>query len=80
MNESEVLKEFPEEDRATEVNLKCGEFPFIKTLGILWKVSDDIFTFKDTSNLCCKEDKHTKRSFLRKSQHSLIGLDFFHHT
>ena len=79
-NESEVLKEFSEEDRATEVNLKCGEFPSIKTLGILWKASDDIFTFKDTSNLCCKEDEHTKRSFLRKSQHSLIRLDFFHHT
>ena len=65
-NESEVLKEIPEEDRAMEVNLKCGEFPYIKTLIILWKASDDVFTFKDASDPCCKEDKHTKRSFLKK--------------
>ena len=65
-NESEVLKEIPEEERAMEVTLKCGEFPSIKTLGILWKASDDIFTFKDASDLCCKEVEHTKRSFLKK--------------
>ena len=48
LNESEVLKEIPEED-AMQVNLKCGEFPPIKTLGILWKAKDDAFTFKDAS-------------------------------
>ena len=31
-NESEVLKEIPEEDRTMEVQLKCGDFPSIKTL------------------------------------------------
>ena len=65
-NESEVLKEIPEEDRAMEVNLKCAEFPSIKTLGILWKASDDIFTFKDASDASCKEDEHVKQSFLKK--------------
>ena len=49
-NELKVLKEIPEEDRTMEVNLKCGEFPSIKTLVILWKVSDDIFAFKDASD------------------------------
>ena len=48
LNESEVLKEIPEED-AMQVNLKCGEFPPIKTLGIIWKAKDDTFTFKDAS-------------------------------
>ena len=59
-NELEVLKEIPEEDRTMEVNLKCGEFPSIKTLVILWKVSDDIFAFKDASDPCCKDDEHTQ--------------------
>ena len=59
-NKSEVLKGIPEEDRAMEVNLKCSEFHSIKTLGILWKASDDIFTFKDARDPCCKEDEHTK--------------------
>ena len=36
--ESEVLKESPEKDRAMEVNLTCGEFPSIKTFGILWRI------------------------------------------
>ena len=75
-NELEVLKEIPEEDRAMEVNLNCDEFSSIKTLGILWKASDDIFIFKDASDPCCKKDEHT----WVKSQHSLIHLDFFHHT
>ena len=66
LNESEVLKESPEKDRAMEVNLKCGEFPSIKTLGILWKASEATFTFKDAIDPCCKEDEHTKRSFLKK--------------
>ena len=79
-NESEVLKEIPEEDRAMEVSLKCGEFPSIKTLGTLWKASDDIFTFKDASDPCCKEDKHTKRSFLKKITTLFDPLGFFHHT
>ena len=49
-----------------EVNLKCGEFASIKTLGILWGASNYIFTFKDASDLCCKEDKHNKQRFLSK--------------
>ena len=60
LNELKVLKEIPEEDRTMEVSLKCGEFPSIKTLVILWKVSDDLFTFKDASDPCCKEDEHTQ--------------------
>ena len=65
-NESEVLKEISEEDRAMEVILKCGEFPSSKTWRILWKPSNDAFTitFKDASVPCCKEDEHTKPNFL----------------
>ena len=65
-NQSEVVKEIPEEDTAMVVNLKYGNFPSIKISGILWKVSDDIFTFKDASDPCCKKDEHTKRSFQKK--------------
>ena len=59
-----------------EVNLKCGEFASIKTLGILWGASNDIFTFKDASDLCCKEDKHTKQRFLSKIATLFDSLGF----
>ena len=45
--------------------MNCSEFPSIKTLGKLWKASDDAFSFKDVSAPCRKEEEHTKRSFLK---------------
>ena len=54
-NESKVLKKIPEEDREMEVNLESGEFPSVKTLGILWKAKDEVFTFQNANASCCKE-------------------------
>ena len=59
------MKEIPTSDRAAEVNLTNGEFPSVKTLGILWKAKEDIFTFKneDTGEM---DRVYTKRSFLKR--------------
>ena len=43
-----------------KLNFKCGEFPSVKTLGMLWKAKDDAFTFKDFSAPCCKESEQIK--------------------
>ena len=56
-NESELLKEIPEGDRAMEVNLNCG--------GYYEKRKYDAFTFKNASAPFCKENEQTKRSFLK---------------
>ena len=45
-NEPEVLRELPVEDRASNVLLEDGNMPTIKTLGVLWKSKEDVFTFQ----------------------------------
>ena len=54
-NESKVLKKLPGEDTEMEVNLESGEFSSVKTLGILWKAKDEVFTFQNANTSCCKE-------------------------
>ena len=44
-NRTEVLEEIPQEDRATGVKLDDSELPSVKTLGVHWNASDDVFTF-----------------------------------
>ena len=44
-NRTEVLEEIPQEDRATGVKLEDAELPSVKTLGVHWNASDDVFTF-----------------------------------
>ena len=46
--------------KVMKLNFKCGEFPSVKTLGMLWKAKDDAFTFKDFSAPCCKESEQIK--------------------
>ncbi|XP_067040969.1 uncharacterized protein [Acropora muricata] len=63
-NSPVVLSEIPPEDRASEIDLKEGSLPSIKTLGILWQAAKDAFTFKVQP-----PDNHfsfTKRNFLSK--------------
>ena len=62
-NSPEVLSVIPEEDRASEIDLDNGELPTVKTLGILWRAKEDIFSFHSSP----PEDSQiiTKRSFLR---------------
>ena len=45
-NSPVVLSEIPPEDRASEIDLKEGSLPSIKTLGMLWQAAKDAFTFK----------------------------------
>ena len=44
-NRIEVLEEIPQEDRATGVRLDDSELLSVKTLGVHWNASDDVFTF-----------------------------------
>lgn len=58
-NEPDVLQDIPEEDRAGEIHLEDGKLPTIKTLGVLWKSKEDVFTFQLVAPPC---DTHlTKR-------------------
>ncbi|XP_065941558.1 uncharacterized protein [Magallana gigas] len=59
-----VLQHIPPEDVVPEVDLHDNSLPSVKTLGVLWKAKDDIFTFKASP----PEDDftYTKRNFLRK--------------
>ena len=41
----EVIMDIPEADRATKVDLEKKEFPVMKTLGVVWIVQEDKFSF-----------------------------------
>ena len=45
-NEPDVLRDIPVEDRAGNIHLEDGNMPTIKTLGVLWKSKEDVFTFQ----------------------------------
>ena len=63
-NSPVVLNEIPPVDRASEIDLKEGFLPSIKTLGVLWQAAEDVFTFKVRP----PDDyfSFTKRNFLSK--------------
>lgn len=44
-NRREVLEGIPQEDQAMGVKLDKSELPSIKTLGVHWNASEDVFTF-----------------------------------
>ena len=63
-NSTAVLALIPPSDRAAQLTLESSELPSVKTLGILWEASNDVFTFShktppDVQAL-------TKRTFLKK--------------
>ena len=62
-NSSDLLSCIPQEDRAAQLDLSSGDLPQVKTLGVLWLASDDIFTFKFSAPE--KGSQLTKRLFLR---------------
>ena len=45
-NEPDVLRDIPVEDRAGNICFEDGNMPTIKTLGVLWKSKEDVFTFQ----------------------------------
>ena len=57
-NQTEVLQEIPQEDRATGVKLEDSELLSVKTLGGLWNANEHVFTFivKEINRSC-----YTKR-------------------
>ena len=73
-NSPVVLSEIPPEDRASEIDLKDGSLPSIKTLEILWQAAKDAFPFKVQP-----PDNYfsfTKRNFLSKVATLLDPLGF----
>ncbi|KAJ8051026.1 hypothetical protein HOLleu_04443 [Holothuria leucospilota] len=63
-NSPEVMRQIPVGDRISELRLEEGELPSIKTLGVLWKATEDIFTFQP--NPPPADYLLTKRNILRK--------------
>ena len=45
-NSVAIIKQIPEEDSATEIDLRNEKFPSIKKLGMMWKLQDEILSFK----------------------------------
>ena len=64
-NESEVIADVSEEDRASEIDLENRELPTTKTLGFLWAATDDEFSFRHPLQLDGFE--FTKRNVLRRT-------------
>lgn len=62
-NEPEVLRSIPSSDCATEVDLDRGELPQVKTLGVLWCPTEDVFKFQ--VNRPAEKHDQTKRNFLK---------------
>ena len=42
-----MIADIPEEDRASEINIRRNKFPTTKTLGVFWISNDDTFFFSD---------------------------------
>ena len=60
-----VFMDIPEAYRATKVDLEKKEFPMIKTLGVVWIVQEDKFSFYFVPPL--DELVLTKRNVLKKT-------------
>eukprot|EP00117_Sycon_ciliatum_P035424 scpid12780/ scgid2970/ len=60
-NSKAVMARVPKEDRASQIDLDCPQLPSVKTLGLLWSATSDLFTFKPTAP---DAKKVTKRTFL----------------
>ena len=63
-NSTKVLEQVPEGDRATEVDINTGQLPTIKTLGLFWIATEDMFAFK--VNTWNETVPITKRTFMGK--------------
>jgi hypothetical protein len=44
-NEAEVIQDVPDDERLPGVDIPDGSLPSQKTLGVLWKAEDDVFSF-----------------------------------
>ena len=62
-NSTKLLQLVPQEDRAKQVDLKDGQLPTTKALGVLWKAETDAFTFQSKVPT---DANITKRLFLKR--------------
>ena len=62
-NSSEVLSAIPVEDRASDIDFDNGKLPTVKTLGILWRAKEDVFSFHSSPPE--NSENIMKRSLLR---------------
>ena len=70
----EVIMDIPEADRATKVDLERREFPVTKTLGVVWIVKEDKFSFSFVPPP--EELVLTKRNVLKKTASIYDPLGF----
>ena len=63
-NSPKVIEAIPTEERATEIVINSGQDPVIKTLGISWNSTEDLFTV--TASPVSPDFQTTKRNVLRK--------------
>ena len=62
-NSLKVLENIPPQYRASEVSLDGDEISAVKTLGVLWLATNDVFTFKSD---VLKKFQPSKRNFLKR--------------
>ena len=63
-NAREVVSATPKAERATELQIREGQEPVVKTLGVSWNSLEDTFTI--TTAKASMELHLTKRNVLRK--------------
>ena len=63
-NSPKVIEAIPTEERATEIVINSGQDPVIKTLGISWNSTEDLFTV--TASPVSPDFQTTKRNVLSK--------------
>ena len=63
-NSLKVIEAIPTEKRTTEIVINSGQDPVIKTLGISWNSTEDLFTV--TASPVSPDFQTTKRNVLRK--------------
>lgn len=72
-NQAEILKDIPEEDRVSAIDLKENSLPMAKTLGVLWNANEDTFSFNYSFT---PDMEFTKRNVLKKTATIYDPLDF----
>ena len=63
-NEAEAIQDIPDDERVPGVDILDGGLPSQKTLGVLWKAKDNIFSFNVEKFE--KPETMTKRTVLIK--------------
>ena len=73
-NSLKVIEAIPTEERATEIVINSGQDPVIKTLGISWNSTKDLFTV--TASPVSPDFQTTRRNVLRKVATTFDPLRF----